>query len=165
MHLLLGLLGLLFVAICSGLDGILKYKKDADFHKNKRPCGMATEYELCWKYYEQWRDQVDRPDFRDQIFADMNSYYGVRAWFENSPYHLENEKLLEGWIRTKARLETAKQGKAPMCLTGGTTAAMPIPDGIEWACKTSISPFTDIKYMGYQESKLEEYRRLDACSK
>ena len=144
MHLLFALFFALFAAVCSGLDGLLKSKKNYNYKKSLVPAGPYTEFNLCEKYYKEYRDLwlMCPGECETKIKTEMSFYPSVKNTFG----YLSGEQLVERWAVTKARIETAKQGKAPVCLTGIAYCPVPIPnDNYAWAVKAGQSPLPYVK--------------------
>lgn len=144
MHLLFALFWALFAAVCSGLDGLIKAKKANDYKKSLVPAGPYTEFNLCEQYYKEYRDMyLQHPEeCETKIKNEMACYPSVQNAFS----YLSGGQLIDKWVVTKARIETAKQGKAPVCLTGIAYCPAPIPnDNYAWAAKPAQSPLPYVK--------------------
>jgi len=163
MHLIFGLLLLLFAAVCASLDSFTKWKKSDNYQKSKRPCGAATEYMIAWELYKKYRDLTEKPDFRERVLSELNSWPDVRSKISNQ-YYRDPELLMDSVITAAARLRTAQQGKAPVCLTHGTSAAFPIPDGNDWAVQVGQNPMTYISRLGFEQSRYDEYLDMERRS-
>lgn len=166
MHLILGLLFLLFAAVCASLDSITKHTKTVRYHKSCAPCGALTEYKLCLEYYNKYRRIMEQHpnEFRSMIISDMGPYPEIRQYYRTSI--LPNENFVEDCAATKARLETAKQGKAPIVLTHNTAAPAQIPSDYKWTYGIGISPIIYVKaYCGQMnQEKYAQYEDMERRS-